>query len=74
MPSTRRQEAKARKSRELDMMSDFENMDVILGKDNIIPIERELSNLFGNSENHCDTESNSHFRKNNPAKITSMRT
>ena len=29
MPSTRRQRAKARKSRELDMMYDFENMDVI---------------------------------------------
>ena len=66
MPSTRRQKAKSRKLRELDMMSDFENMDVILGNDNINPIERELSNVIRNSENHCDTESNSQFRENNP--------
>ena len=64
MPSTRRQKAKARKSREMDVMSDFENMDVILGIDNINPIERELSNVIGNSEGHCDDESNSHPREN----------
>ena len=34
MPSTRRQKAKARKSREMDMMSDFENLDVMLGSEN----------------------------------------
>ena len=66
MPSKRRQKAKARKSREMDMMSDFENMDVLLGTDNINPIERELSNVIEDSENHCDTESNLQFRENNP--------
>ena len=54
MPSSKGQKAKTRKSRELD----FENLDVILGNNNINPIERELSNVTGNSENHCDTESN----------------
>ena len=66
MPFTRRQKAKARKLSELDMMSDFENLDVNLENDNINPIERELSNVNGNSENHCDTESNSQFREKNP--------
>ena len=69
MPSTRRQKAKARNSRELDMMSDFKNLDVILGNDNINPIECELSNVIGNSENPCDTESISQFRENYPQGI-----
>ena len=33
---------------------------------NIIPIERELSNVIRKLENHCDTESNSQFSENNP--------
>ena len=64
MPSTRGQRAKARKSSEMDMMSDSENMDIINGNDNVNQIERELSNVIGNSENHCDDESNSHSREN----------
>ena len=56
MHSTRRQKAKARKSRE---MSDFDNMDVILGNENTNLLERELSDVIGNSENHCDIESGS---------------
>ena len=48
------------------MMSDLENMDVILGSSNVDPIERELSNLIGNSnsKNYCDIESNSQPREN----------
>ena len=34
MRSTRRQKVNARKSREMDMISDFKNMDVILGNEN----------------------------------------
>ena len=64
MPSTRKQKAKARKSREMDMMSDFENMDVMLGNDNANSIEQELSNVMGNSENHCDAESTLQSRGN----------
>ena len=50
MPSKGRQKAKARKSKEMDMMLDFENMNVILGIDNVNPIEPEISNVFGNSK------------------------
>ena len=62
MPSTRRQKAKTRKSGEMDVMSDFENMDVVLGNENTNFIERELSDVIGNPENHCNIESGSHFR------------
>ena len=31
MPSTRRQKAKARRSREMDMLSDYDNLDVMQG-------------------------------------------
>ena len=66
MPSTRRQKAKARKTREMDMMSDCENMDVLLGNENTKPSERELSVVVRNLENHCDIESNSQFRGKYP--------
>ena len=42
----------------MDMMSDFENMDVMIGNENINPIEQELSNMIGNAENNQDIESN----------------
>ena len=41
MPFTRRQKAKARKSRELDMMSDIDDLDIMLGSSGENPIERE---------------------------------
>ena len=31
MPTTRKQKSKARKSREADMLSDFENLNILLG-------------------------------------------
>ena len=46
MPSTRRQKAKARKSRDMDMMSDFDNLDVMLVNENNNPIERELTDAI----------------------------
>ena len=42
MPSTRRQKAKARRSREMDMLFDFDNLDMIMGNENNIHIEREI--------------------------------
>ena len=45
MPSTRKQNAKVTRSKEMDMQSDYENMDVLLDSNNVNPIERELSNL-----------------------------
>ena len=46
MPSTRRQKAKARKLRELDMMSDTDNLDIMLGNSGGNPIERELADAI----------------------------
>ena len=43
------------------MMSDFENIEVMLGNDNANAIERELSKVNGNSENHCDAESSENY-------------
>ena len=50
-------------------MSNFENVDVMLGNDNADAIERELSNVIGNSENHCDAESNLQSRENGSHEI-----
>ena len=61
MPSTRRQKAKARKSREMDMLSDIENMDVMLGNENNNPIERELADAIEQSSVQGDVESNEHL-------------
>ena len=63
MPSTRKQKAKARKSREMDMMSDFENLDVMLGSSNNNPIERELAEAIDQSSTHGDADTNA-FQEN----------
>ena len=57
MPSTRRQKAKARRSRELDMLSDYGNMDVMLGEGNSNSIERELDSLINVPEGPQDFRS-----------------
>ena len=62
MPSTRRQKAKARKSREMDMMSDFDNLDVMLGNDNNNPIERELADAIEQSSVHEDSNTKTYHR------------
>ena len=56
MPSTRRQNAKARKSREVDMMSDLNNLDIMLGNGDDNPIERELASAIEQSSVQGDTE------------------
>ena len=61
MPSTRRQKAKARKSREMDILSDIENMDVMLGNGKSNPIERELADAIEQSSVQGDSESNTHL-------------
>ena len=50
MPLTRRQKAKAKKSRAMDMMSNFDNLDIMVGNENIDPIERELANVIENQQ------------------------
>ena len=62
MPSTRRQKAKARKSREMDMMSDLDNLDVMLGNGNSNPLERDLADAIEQSSVQGDIESNIHTR------------
>ena len=49
MPSTRRQKERASKFREMDMMHDLDNLDIMLRNENINPIERELANTIGES-------------------------
>ena len=78
MPSTRRQKAKARKSREMEILSDIDRLDVMLGNGgcNLIERERELADAIEQSSVQGDTESNTHLRdqkasfayENNPPK------
>ena len=59
MLSTRRQKVKARKSRELDILSDIENMDILIGNSDTNSIERELRNVYnGSVETNRDHDSN----------------
>ena len=60
MPSTRRQKAKARKSKEMDMLSDMDNLDVMIGSEN--PLERELADAIDQSSINGDIETDSHSR------------
>ena len=62
MPSTRRQKAKARKSGETDILSDIDNLDVMLGNGDSNPIEREFADAIEQSSVQGDTESNTHLR------------
>ena len=57
MPSTRKQKAKARKTRELDMLSDYGNMDIMLGDGNSNSIERELDSLINVPDRPQDFQS-----------------
>ena len=63
MASTRRQKAKARKSREMDMMSDIDNLDVMLGNGSDNPLERELAEAIEQSTGIFPHENNE-FRQN----------
>ena len=64
MPSRRRQKAKARKSREMYMMSDIDNLDVLLGSGNENPIERELADAIEQSSVQEDCGANE-YQENN---------
>ena len=57
MPSTGKQKAKARKSRKLDMLSDYGNMDVMLGNGNSNSLKRELGSLINVPETRQDFQS-----------------
>ena len=57
MPFTRRQKAKARKSREMDILSVNGNMDIMLGNWNSNSLERELDNVITCADRHQEFES-----------------
>ena len=62
MPSTRRHTARARESREMDLMSDFNYLDVMLGNENNNPIEREITDAIEQSSAHEDANTNTYHR------------
>ena len=64
MPSTRRQKAEARKSREMDMMSDIDNLDVMLRNRSENSIERELADAIEQSSVQGDYEGNEYQMNN----------
>ena len=75
MPSTRRQKAKARKSREMNILSEIENMDVMLGNENNNPIERELADAMEHSSVQGDgTLSQTHTWETNMLVLLMKRT
>ena len=47
MPTARKQNNKARKSREADMLSDIESMDIMLGSNHLESEESEIRNWPG---------------------------
>ena len=44
----------------MDMMSDFENLDVMLGNINNNPIEREITEAIDQSSTHEDADTNAY--------------
>ena len=50
----------------MDMMSDFDNLDAMVGNDKINPIERELASAIGESSGQYDTEFNLPTREDFP--------
>ena len=70
MPSTRKQKAKEKRSRQSDVMSDIENLDVMLES-----YQRDNSEIQDRtSENEIDSESNRQGGSSNHMKITTSPT
>ena len=65
MPSTRRQKTKARKSREADLLSDIENMDVMLGSPHFGDLEGEIRGEFGDGNERQSTSQENEIRSEN---------
>ena len=57
MPSARNQKAKSRKSGEMDILSDYANMDVMLGEADTNSIMRELNSIINGREGQQDLQS-----------------
>ena len=68
MPSTRKQpKAKARRSREADLLSDLENMDVMLGSLHLDEIDIENRSVSKNSEAREGSSNENEYRTYNRA-------
>ena len=57
MPSTKKQKAKSRKSREKNILSEYGYMDIMLREGNASSIERELDSIINGPEGQPDTQS-----------------
>ena len=57
MISARKLKAKSRKYREMDILSEYGNMDIMLGEGNTNYIERELDGIIEGPGGHPDTQS-----------------
>ena len=73
MSSTRSKEAKARRSREADILSDIESMDVMLGSGKYNQIERDIDQMtgFSNMLNRDDEEG--HSKRGNSSQENELR-
>ena len=58
MPSTRRQKAKSRRSREADIMSHYENMDIMLDSSRLGELKEDLDSFAGRSSQRDRENSN----------------
>ena len=72
MPSMRKQKTKARCSQELDMLSDLEYMDIMLGRSLFNEIESDDRNMNENSEGRDDSSMRTEIGlTKGPTRITS---
>ena len=65
IPSTRRQKTKARKSREADLLSDIENMDVMLGSTHFGDLNDGSRDEFGDRNERQSTSQENEIRSEN---------
>ena len=63
MPSTRTEKAKEMRSSEMDILSGYGNMDIMLGGENSNEIERELETVIIRPKGHSNTEALFHLRE-----------
>ena len=57
----------------MDMMSNFDKLDILIGNEIINPVEIELAIVIGESTVKCDIESTPHPRENFPHETDEFR-
>ena len=63
MPSTRRQKAKSRRSREAEIMSEYEKMDIMLGSGRLGVLNVDLDSCAGRSSQRDRENSKNSLRE-----------